>query len=243
MLAPMYVRKRTLLAAVALALSLGAATLAYAIPGATACSLVGIARLHPLADGTLVEAGTSEQDQHKLQDLIVAAKSRIENTFGAPRAKPTLIFFRDPRTFWWLKVNPYGSTNFVGSRACVIVGARGLSTDVLAHELMHAELADRVGYWRRFTEIPVWFDEGIAMQVDRRPRFALPPGAQVDTSYVRQLQSARSFFQANEQQLVRNYASAGAEVAHWLSDVGPQSLYPRLDRIAHGEQFDSVLRK
>ena len=106
---------------------------------------------------------------------------------------------------------------------------------------MHAELADRVGYWRRLIEIPTWFDEGVAMQVDFRPRYDLPSSKPVDTNYVRNLETAREFFKSSDSGLVKNYASAKFEVANLLSDIGKQNLYQRLERIKNGEEFDTVL--
>ena len=239
----MQIRKRTLFAACCIALGLGLATLAYAVPGATACALIESAGLESLPDRVLVEPGSSAPEWDRLLDLISKARARIENTFGAPRAKPIVVFFQDTQFFWPLKLNAYGSTSFIGSRACVMVGPKGQNLDVVAHELMHAELFERVGYVRRFTEIPVWFDEGIAMQVDFRPRYELPKGEPIDTTYVRQLETARQFFQQNDQQLTKNYAAAKAEVAHWLSEADVQSLYQRFERIRTGEKFDAALAK
>ena len=81
------------------------------------------------------------------------------------------------------------------------------------------------------------------MQLDRRARYALPSGSRINTSYVRQLRTARSFFQASDEELTRNYASAKAEIAQWLLDVDPKSLYTRLERVANGEKLETVLSK
>ena len=239
----MHIRKRTLFLACCIALGLGLATLAYAVPGATACALVEYTGLESLPDRILVEPGSSAPERDRLLDLISKARARIENTFGTPHAKPIVVFFQDTQFFWPLKLNAYGSTSFIGSRACIMVGPKGQNLDVVAHELMHAELFERVGYLRRFTEVPVWFDEGIAMQVDFRPRYELPKGELIDTTYVRQLETAREFFQPNDQQLTKNYAAAKAEVAHWLSEADAQSLYQRFERIRTGEQFNAALAK
>jgi len=112
---------------------------------------------------------------------------------------------------------------------------------VLAHELMHAELAERVGYWRRMTQMPTWFDEGVAMQVDFRPRYDLLKSVTARTGEVRKLATAGAFFGGNDGERVRNYAAAKYEVAHWLSDVGRPSLYRRLERLRNGEPFAAVL--
>ena len=121
-----------------------------------------------------------------------------------------------------------------------MVGPKGQNADVVAHELMHAEIADRVGYWGRFTQLPVWFDEGLAMQVDFRPRYVLRDKARAKTEYVKTLSSASEFFVQDDDLLTKNYASAKAEVALWVADVGNTSVYSRLERIRAGERFDAT---
>lgn len=220
---------------------LGMATLVFAIPGTTACAFVGAREFESLSDKTLIEPQSSSRDRAKIQELLSAARERIGTTFGPPQAKPIVVFLQNAEAFWPLSLNAHGSTNFVGDRACVIVGPKGQSVDVVAHELMHAELADRVGYWRRLIEIPTWFDEGVAMQVDYRPRYDLPSGMPVKTNYVRNLETAHAFFKSSGSELVHNYASAKYEVAHWLSGIGRQNFYQRLEHIQNGEKFDTVL--
>ncbi|MDY0037377.1 MAG: hypothetical protein RBS05_15815, partial [Zoogloea oleivorans] len=134
-----------------------------------------------------------------------------------------------------------GSTQFIGSRACVMVGPKGQSVDVVAHELMHAEIHHRVGYLKRFLQLPTWFDEGVAMQVDYRTRYSLSPQDSQTADYVRGLTTFSSFFKGDEQAVVRNYASAKQVVASWLSKVGTTSLYAHLQRLKNGESFAEIV--
>ena len=134
----------------------------------------------------------NNQAHSAVQDQLHAdSRARIQQTFGTLQSKPLVVFFNEPDTFWPFKPNEYGSINFIGSRVCVIVGSKGQNIDVIAHELMHAEIADRVGYWRRFTQLPVWFDEGLAMQVDYRAAYTLPVSDSKPTKvdYVKVLRS------------------------------------------------------
>jgi hypothetical protein len=154
-------------------------------------------------------------------------------------------FLQDSKVFWPLHFNDYASSHFIGSRACIVVGPKGRNVDVVAHELMHAELFERVGYWHRFTEIPAWFDEGVAMQVDFRPRYSVPEqkGSLGGTGFVRDLKSYRQFFRGDGEQLTQHYAAAKAEVARWLTNVGRHELYERFERIRAGEGFNAVVEK
>lgn len=231
--------KRTLLA-VTFAVTLASATaFAFALPGPTACLLVGVAELHKLSDGSLTDS-ESEVDQQRYVQLTRDARVRIESTFGSIESKPILVFFSRPDGFGPFTLNAYGSTQFIGSRACVMVGPKGQSVDVVSHELMHAEIHHRVGNLKRFLQLPTWFDEGVAMQVDYRNRYSLSSQDAQNADYVRGLTTFSSFFKGDEQVVVRNYASAKQVVASWLSRVGNTSLYSRFQRMRNGESFADI---
>lgn len=237
--------KRKVLLTLISAFGLGGTALVcagYAWPAETACALAGFAGMETLPNGTLVGQSSSVAERATFIELQSQAGERIKQTFGAPRARP-LVVVRDSRTFWPLKLNDYASAAFVGSRACVLIGPQGQNVDVVAHELMHAELGHRVGHWRRSFDVPAWFDEGIAMQVDLRARYnwSNQQGNSNDHGYVRQLKSQGQFNDADDRQLTRNYAAAKAEVARWLTTIDRSELYHRLERIRVGDDFDAVL--
>lgn len=231
--------KRSFLIATLAAMLVTVAPAVQAWSAPAACLLVGLADLQRLPDGSLTD-NPSPADQARYQQLTREARARIAATFGPVSAEPILVFFSRPEGFGPFRLNPYGSTPFIGSRACVLVGPQGQNVDVLAHELMHAELHHRVGYRQRWLEIPTWFDEGVAMQLDYRPRYALPPEA-VAGGDVRSLSSFSAFFGGDEQRVVRNYAAARRVVAAWLEKVGAASLYAHLERLSKGESFAEVV--
>jgi putative transposon-encoded protein len=218
--------RRTFLAFLTIS-GLGLAAYAYSNPGVAACVV---------SDGQQVPSTMQAQ-------LLSDSKARIQQSFGSLQSKPMVVFFNEPNTFWPLKPNEYGSTNFIGSRVCVIVGPKGQNIDVLAHELMHAEIAARVGYWRRFTQLPVWFDEGLAMQVDYRPNYTLSLSESESTKvdYVKSLQSSREFFAPSDELLTKNYASAKVVVNKWVTDLGNSAVFSRLELIRAGESFESMI--
>ena len=244
----MFKRKRKIFVSLTTIFSLVVSALAYAgyaAPGETACAVARFSGMDTLSDGTLIEQNSSAMERATFMELQSQARDRIKATFGAPRAKPIVVVFADSKTFWPLRLNTYASAAFIGSRVCLLIGPQGQNVDVVAHEFMHAELASRVGYWRRNFEVPAWFDEGVAMQVDLRARYNWPDqhGKPNDFSYVRRFNSQGQFRDADDAQLTRNYAAAKAEVAQWLHSIGPGALYGRLERIRVGEDFDAVLVK
>lgn len=203
--------------------ALGYAANAY--PGVAAC----------------VVATDNNQYSTKQKLLLQEARGRIENIFGPMQSRPIILFFDEQDAFWPLTLNEYGSTSSVGNKTCVMIGPKGQNIDVTAHELMHAEVVLRVGRWQKWFELPVWFDEGLAMQVDYRGRYDLPKDS--ETSYVTQLDSVAEFYVSDDKQLTRNYASAKYEVAKWMSVVGNASAYQHLDSIKDGGSFAAIWRR
>jgi hypothetical protein len=234
-------RKRIVLASIATIIVLGMATLALAFPGTTACALIEFSGLETLPNGTRIQPSSSETERQAILEIEAQAKTRIEKMFGAPRAKPLVVFLNNPASVFTFTSNGYGSTLFVGSRACVILGPDGTNVDVVAHELLHAELSERVGPWRRSSEIPAWFDEGVAMQVDFRSCYnSIQTVDATELAPLRTLRSMDQFNAGNDEEITRHYARSKRAVAQWLERIGRSNLYSRLERIRAGERFEVV---
>lgn len=216
-------------------------TSARAFSGPTACMFVGVADLHALPDGSLTDSA-SPDEQDRYVRLTLESRERIANTFGEPKAKPILVYFSRPDGFGPFKLNAFGSTQFIGSRTCVMIGPEGQNIDVVAHELMHAEIHERAGFWNRFMKIPTWFDEGLAMQVDFRPKYLLAAEDAHAIDEVRQLTSFSSFFNGGEKVVVSNYAKARVLVADWIAKVGKASVYQQLHQLRDGQSVEEAIQ-
>lgn len=104
-------------------------------------------------------------------NLTSQAQDRVVNLFGSRHSDPVLRCVKEP--LLGLDVS-YGRTNFAPLLpAIVLIGPNGENVDVLAHEWAHAEISDRIGFLQRNLHLPVWIDEGLAMQVDRRTAYSL----------------------------------------------------------------------
>jgi hypothetical protein len=215
-------------------------SVAFAFPGASSCvMLIRFSGLETLSDGTRVQGQSTNLERLQVLELQRQAKARISKTFGSPRAKPIVVFLKNRPAFFPFLFNEYGSTQSVGTRACVMIGPKGTNINVVTHELMHAELFERVGMWRRLTMIPAWFDEGVAMQMDFRSEYDLKQPNN-DLASVQTLKSNSKFNAGNDQQLTQHYAFAKAIVAKWLTKIGFSNLFSSLERIRVGEKLEGV---
>ena len=181
--------------------------------------------LEEVAPGIFATSEVTPDQRLEFVHLHAAAKLRISNTFGATRASPLIVMGGTEALRRLIPgSSSFATTVYIPYRSCVVVGPQGHEVDILAHELLHAEIHDRVGHWQRLTQIPTWFDEGLAMQVDRRERYAWSLKADaVDSGLVKQWTTRSQFFAGNDEQLTRHYAMAREEVRLWLQKlpVGP----------------------
>ena len=207
-----------------------------AIVGVLLVALVLFALSNPATAACVITDGDRITEPHLA--LVEKARARISNKFGPLESRPILYFFDDANSHWPVRLNEYASTAFLGYKTCIAVGPRGQSVDVVAHELMHAEIASRVGFLSRFRKVPVWFDEGLAMQVDFRKRYDLQEGD--DYSFVTQLNTSRAFFVSDTERLTNHYAAAKAAVKIWLSGVNENDVYSQLEKLNEGAAFESI---
>lgn len=191
---------------------------------------------YPASAACIITGGSAYSETQA--ELIQKARSRIEAKFGAMQARPMVYFFDQDKKYWPLKLNPYGSTSFLGYKTCIAIGPHGQNVDVVAHELMHAEIVKRAGFWVRNSKIPVWFEEGLAMQVDFRERYNLQQHQNAE--FVTKLRSRHEFFTTDSKALVHNYAAAKSEVNAWLSHKDKFSVYKNLSDIKQGASFDTI---
>jgi aminopeptidase N len=118
----------------------------------------------------------------------------------------------------------------------IFIGPKGQNVDVIAHELMHAEMGVRVGYLADRHSLPIWFKEGFALQVDRRGPFVEQLNvSQQQIDGVRQFYT-RSQFRKEPSTVIHNYQLSQLAVAQLNLD----NLEEKLLAIKQGESFESV---
>ena len=103
-------------------------------------------------------------------------------------------------------------------RTYISLSSNWLNVDVIAHELTHAETHYRIfhGVISFDRPIPVWFDEGIALQNDKRERYG-------DTAWIYATDYTRKkvdfdaitgeeFYKGDEKEILYNYIVSRYEV-------------------------------
>lgn len=224
---------------------------ALAIPVRALCSsawvnraFVGAGDYVQIDDGVYAARDLPPEERRRALAALRDARGRIAETFGVPVARPlTIIAANDREAARFGLADDVPGTAFISPlRTEVVLNLAHFSIDVTAHELVHAEVAQRLGVWTRAVELPVWFDEGVAVQLDRRGPYLVDCGAVGEQRIreVRQLTSVRRFWHGDRGQIVRNYQAAKCAAAEVLERHPPRTLYASLARLTRGEHFDDV---
>ncbi|WP_278403688.1 hypothetical protein [Pseudoalteromonas ruthenica] len=174
-----------------------------------------------------------------LSQIVSSALKRIDGVYGRPESTPKILFTSDSATANIFGANETATMHRTPWRSCIIVGPKGQNVDVIAHEWLHAEIQQRVGFWRFIQEVPVWFDEGVALTLDHREPF-LPETIDLSKERVedvRNLVTGKDFFSGN---IMEHYKAARMAV---IPLIQADSFYQKLEQISVGGSFDAVFLK
>lgn len=203
---------------------------------ALACEILPFSGMDKLQPNVYTTAEFSSEQVAALSEYVTAAVERIHTSYGATVANPRLLITGSVAMANKWGANETASMHRMPWRTCIVIGPEGQSVDVIAHEWLHAEIQTRAGLWNFLNQIPVWFDEGVALTVDFRAPF-LPENIQLsedEIMAVRELSSARDFFSGD----MRHHYQAARLTVDPL--IQPSSFFTQLDRIGQGEHFDTV---
>ncbi len=203
---------------------------------ALACEVLPVMGYQQINSKVFLSPDISSERTNDLSQLVDSAMQRITNVYGAPISEPWVLITSDARTSTKWGANETASTHRMPWCSCIIVGPHGQNVDVIAHELLHAEIQHRVGLWRFLKEIPVWFDEGAALTVDYRSPF-LPENIKFSDEKiinVQRLDRYKDFFSGN---IRENYQVSRMAVIPLIKE---NSFYMDLERIANGVPFPTV---
>lgn len=184
--------------------------------------------------------------------IINSAKQRVEGFFGELNATPTYIISNDTEKLeklGWTGNPAFASTKvLLGVHTYVIITSDGMDLDIVAHEISHAELHSRLYEGKLFLlkpKVPVWFDEGVAIQNDYRSAYSLDAWLSITNNGVTipplsDIESPASFF--NEDANIRedNYILSKYEIAGWLQQNGKDKLFELIEAVREGDSFETL---
>ncbi|MEZ4684591.1 MAG: hypothetical protein R3B47_21700 [Bacteroidia bacterium] len=243
---------RGTLALLVLALA-GAGIYALRYPSMVRCMTVSWRDFDAAADRVFVSPDTPPAVRSLLKHLIVRSEQRVSDLWGDTRSRPVIIYCHNQTYFEQFGAGSPGVAYLTPLGPYVVIGPRGMRTDVISHELCHAELFSRIGWYNSEFHKPAWFDEGLAMQLDyryaRRGRSRYF-GFMVDWERrvgkggkvfdLDSLKDRRAFTSGDFRQTELAYVTAGMEVSRWLEAVGDEGLLRFCERLVEGGNFEKI---
>lgn len=196
-----------------------------------------------------------------IRKIISASEMRVDSFYSGKKSRPVIIVCSNAQEYEKYCSSTEGAGCSLGTpwgSTFVVLNAEGVNVDVISHEMSHIELLERLGWWKIITQVPQWFNEGVALMLDKR--FVNNPdviGRYLDYSdewlyYTRggqeileleHLGSVREFFNGNQQYVMLAYMTSGLEVSYWLMDDKNNVMQKFTGYLNEGFSFNEAYRK
>lgn len=126
----------------------------------------------------------------------------------------------------------------------IFVYPDGATRTILAHELAHAELHQRVGSHRQFFSqaVPAWFDEGLAVYISQDTRYLDVEDGVVTGSkagnWLQPPSDQRTFRRLGATEAEAIYTASACQVIDWINHHGEaEAVVSLLSEIRAGDSF------
>lgn len=218
--------------------------------------------LSQVAQNIYVEASAEQVTRDKIQEVVARAEKSVEKAYGGVNSRPVIIVCMSREcygTFGGSKNTVGGSFVFINR---LLLAPEGANWHFIAHEWSHRELFSRLSL-RAWWQIPVWFDEGLAVAISEAPKHSEEHWQYLVSNNIQrpgreQLLTLKTLKQWNgaihqygedgnierkakgEVLIHPVYTAAGQELRPWVAHVGSTGLLALIDRLNDGADFESA---
>lgn len=208
-------------------------------------SLIGFSEFREIQNNLYVSPTIDYRQDQAIIANVSDARTRIKRHYGKVASNPRIIVANGENEKKQFKlygvpgkllIAPWGNY--------VILDNEQRSVDVIAHELVHAEIAGQLGYYKRMTGFPTWLDEGLALQVDYRPKYSLLPSIEKsEYNRITSLTKPSIFWSENREQNIKNYQGAKAAVSIAVIPlIEKEGLYEFLKKYSQESTLSNSLK-
>jgi hypothetical protein len=194
----------------------------------------------------------------KLRTIINQSGARIDSFYSGRKSSPKIIICSNPQQYAKYCSSTEGAGCSVGTpwgNSYVVLNQQGANVDVIAHEMSHIELLKRVGWWKVTSEIPQWFNEGLALMLDRRfvnnpdpagryleymDEWMYYTGGGQEILELAEIATIKDFFNGGQKHVMLAYMSSGMEVSYWLAMGGNRGVRKFVQNLNAGQSFDEA---
>lgn len=196
-------------------------------------------------DGRLHFNKSSSQNKVDTAKLLIKLASNRVATFWAHKScNPKFIYCNSNEDFKKFgSPFPVPALTHIKFGSYIVISNVGIDLDIIAHEISHAELYERIGFYNWSFKIPRWFDEGLAMQNDYRNYYSEDTLKFKSNNFknlpdVRKLKSGKQFNEEGSlEQIMLNFMTAKYEVKNWYTK---EKLDKLIKDINSGKTFEEA---
>jgi hypothetical protein len=231
------------------ALLAAAGTVAVTNPAGAAVACPACYGLQALAPGVYAEIGQTPAQRQQIVEILEAADRRVREFYHGRVSRPQMLVCRTERCY--RRIGGGREKGRAISDWAFMLAPGGISEVTATHELAHVEFHRRLGSAR--SQVPQWFDEGLAVLISEDPRYLAPgrPGRPGPKGI-----SDRCLITAGEASSVAHttwirratgddqaYAKAACLVSRWVAERGGRAaVLDLIRRLTAGERFDVIVK-
>lgn len=210
----------------------------------TNLSLIKYSNFKSLPGNIYVDPSLTEDEYRKVLFQVEKAKDRINKKYGTITVDPVVIIVGNKKNASKYGIEVFPGTAYITPWEIYLVLNQQKINDsnVIAHELMHGQVADLTGYWFFVTKLPTWLSEGIAMQVDYREQYIIDYETFdfSEVARIKKVESNSDFWTNSKEDDIRNYRAAKVAVHEIFAEVESRELYKKLEAFGNGSNFDEL---
>jgi hypothetical protein len=216
----------------------------YALPSSAAAVCPACYGFQEAAPSIYVQKTMSDNERLVIVGTVKEARKNLTEFWGPLEAKPRVLVCSDDDCFRHLGGGRRKGMSLYDQVA--VLSPRGSNVTIAAHELSMNELHHRIGPLAFVTgQMPIWFDEGIAMYTSNDLRYLSPVGQANRCLVPAPTFLPTGMLEWNRTALVDHqlYAKAACRTTQWMASHGGASAAVALVRkIAAGQSFEDASR-
>ncbi len=214
-------------------------------PQETRCIFISFSNFERTKNLFYSKTTNSEQLQ-KLLALQKAAETKFKLFWGENAILDYKIIYCNNEK----EYNKYGNYGTPAATqrklgAFVVLSSDGLDEQIMAHEISHTILYNKIGWYKTIHKIPTWFEEGLAMQVDDRERYAID-SVQINMEKglvlpnIETIATGSQFYSGRSETIRTNFITSKYVVHEWLKT---HSLSKFIQKMNNGDGFEAAFKE
>jgi hypothetical protein len=211
-------------------------------PQETRCIFISLSNLEHKQNVFYSKTTTLAQLENLFQ-LQKVAENKVKSFWGENALLDyTLIYCNSEKEY-----DKFGTPNTPATTqrklgGYVVLSNDGVDEQIIAHEITHTILYNNIGWYKAIYKIPTWFEEGLAMQVDNREKYAID-NVQVKINNgltlpdVSTISTGAQFYTGDDDVITLHYLTAKHIMYGWLQT---HSLKKFINAMKHGVDFKNA---